>query len=305
MKTLQKSFALIAAILITNLPNLAHADLKVFATVPEWGALAETLGGDKVKVYTATTALQDPHRIQARPSLIAQARSANLLIATGASLEAGWLPTVQREANNSAISSAGQPGYFVASEYVRMLDVPASVDRSMGDVHAEGNPHIQTDPRNLLPIAAALSKRMAQLDPDNASYYKARGEQFQKDWQANLQRWQSQAAALRGAKVWYQHDGYAYMNQWLGLIRVGFLEPIPGVEPSTKQLTEVLQRQQQLQGRMVIASAYMNDAPSRWLSEKANIPEVVLPFTVGGNAQARSLSSLYEDTINRLLAGLK
>ena len=304
MKTIQKILVVIAALLVSNAPSIAHADLKVFATVPEWGALAEALGGDKVKVYTATTALQDAHRIQARPSLIAQARSTNLLVATGASLEAGWLPTIQREANNPAIGT-GQPGYFVASEYVRMLDVPASVDRSMGDVHAEGNPHIQTDPRNLLPIAAALSKRMAQLDPGNASYYKSRGEQFQKDWQANLQRWQTLAAPLRGIKVWYQHDGYAYMNQWLSLNRVGFLEPIPGVEPSTKQLSEVLQRQQQLQGRMVVASAYMNDAPSRWLSEKANIPVVVLPFTVGGNAQAGTLTGLYDDTINRLLAGLK
>lgn len=292
------------SLLLALAAPLVHADLKVFATVPEWGALAETLGGDKVKVYTATTALQDAHRIQARPSLIAQARSTNLLIATGASLEAGWLPTVQREANNPAIGT-GQPGYFVASEYVRMLDVPATVDRSMGDVHAEGNPHIQTDPRNLLPIASALTKRMAQLDPDNVAYYRTRGEQFQKEWQSNLQRWQTQAAPLRGIKVWYQHDGYAYMNQWLGLNRIGFLEPIPGVEPSTKQLSDVLQRQQSLQGRMVIASAYMNDAPSRWLSEKANIPEVVLPFTVGGNAQARTLTGLYDDTINRLLAGLK
>jgi len=304
MKMIRKVLPVVAALLMSSIPTFAHADLKVFATVPEWGALAETLGGDKVKIYTATTALQDPHRIQARPSLIAQARSANLLIATGASLEAGWLPTVQREANNAALGT-GQPGYFVASQYVRMLDVPASVDRSMGDVHAEGNPHIQTDPRNLLPIARALSKRMEELDPANAAYYRMRGEQFQKDWQANLQRWQTLAAPLRGIKVWYQHDGYVYLNQWLGLTKVGLLEPIPGVDPSTRQLSEVLQRQQSLQGRMVIASAYMNDAPSLWLSEKANIPVVVLPFTVGGNAQARTLSSLYDDTINRLLTGLK
>lgn len=284
--------------------SLAHADLRVFATVPEWGALAEALGGDKVKVYTATTGLQDPHRIQARPSLIANARNANLLVATGAGLEAGWLPLTLRESNNPAIQG-GQPGYFEASAYVRMLNVPPVVDRTMGDVHAEGNPHIQTDPRNLLPIARALSARMAQLDPENAAYYRARGEQFQKDWQANLARWQKEAVPLRGVKVWVQHDGYPYMNQWLALNQVGVLEPRPGIEASSKQLADLLIRQQTLQGRMIIASAYMNDAPAKWFSEKAGIPEVVLPFTVGGNDHARSLSGLYDETLARLLAALK
>ena len=294
----------LAATLIALTAAVAHADLKVFATVPEWGALAQELGGDKVTVYTATTGLQDPHRIQARPSLIAKARSANLLIATGAGLEVGWLPMVLRESNNPTIQG-GQPGFFEASAYVRMLDVPVAIDRTMGDIHAEGNPHIQTDPRNLLPIARALSARMAQLDPENAGYYRARNEQFQKDWQAHLARWQKSAAPLRGVKVWVQHDGYPYMNQWLGLNQVGILEPRPGVEASSKQLSDILLRQQSLQGRMVIASAYMNDAPARWFSEKANIPVVVLPFTVGGNERATSLVALYDDTVSRLLAALK
>jgi len=294
----------IFALVLALASSLAYADLRIFATVPEWGALTEALGGDKVKVYTATTGLQDPHRIQARPSLIANARNANLLVATGAGLEAGWLPLTLRESNNPAIQG-GQPGYFEASAYVRMLNVPPVVDRTMGDVHAEGNPHIQTDPRNLLPIARALSARMAQLDPENAAYYRARGEQFQKDWQANLARWQKEAAPLRGVKVWVQHDGYPYMNQWLALNQVGVLEPRPGIEASSKQLADLLIRQQTLQGRMIIASAYMNDAPAKWFSEKAGIPEVVLPFTVGGNDHARSLSGLYDETLTRLLAALK
>lgn len=292
------------ALLFTLSASLAQADLKIFATVPEWGALAQTLGGDKVKVYTATTGLQDPHRIQARPSLIANARTSNMVMATGAGLENGWLPVVQRESNNPAIMN-GKPGYFEASAYVRMLDVPAVVDRTMGDVHAAGNPHIQTDPRNMVLVGRALSARLEQLDPENAAYYRSRGEQFQKDWQANLARWQKEGAPLRGVKVWAQHDGYPYLNAWLGLNQVGVLEPRPGVEPSSRQLAEMLQRQQNVQARMVIASAYLNDAPSIWLGEKANIPVVVLPFTIGGNEQAKTLAGLYDDTLQRLLAALK
>ena len=301
MKRFKIISASLALLLITS---LAHADLKIFATVPEWGALAQTLGGDHVKVYTATTGLQDPHRIQARPSLIANARSSNLVVATGAGLEDGWLPVVQRESNNPTILT-GKPGYFEATAYVRMLDVPAVVDRTMGDVHAAGNPHIQTDPRNVLLVGRALSARLELLDPENAAYYRSRREQFQKDWQANLVRWQKEGAPLRGVKVWAQHDGYPYMNAWLGLNQVGVLEPRPGVEPSSRQLADIVQRQQTLQARMVIASAYMNDAPARWLSEKAGIPEVVLPFTVGGNERVKSLTELYDDTLNRLLVALK
>ena len=303
--TLFKRLSLsVAGVVLSLTTSLALADLKVFATVPEWGALAETLGGDKVKVFTATTGLQDPHRIQARPSLIAKARTTNLVIATGSGLEDGWLPVVQREANNPEILP-NRPGYLAATQYVRMLDVPAVVDRTMGDVHAGGNPHIQTDPRNLLPIAKAISVRMQQLDPENAAYYQTQLNQFDQRWQANLQRWQKQAAPLRGVKVWYQHDGYPYMNAWLGLNQVGVLEPRPGVEPSSRQLADILQRQQSVQGRMVIASAYINDAPSTWLSEKAGIPVVVLPFTVGGNEQVKSLTALYDDTLQRLLSALK
>ncbi len=292
------------ALLFTLFASLAHADLKIFATVPEWGALAQMLGGDKVKVYTATTGLQDPHRIQARPSLIANARSSNLVIATGAGLELGWLPTVQREANNAGIMP-NQPGFLEVARYVRMLEIPTVVDRTMGDVHAEGNPHIQTDPRNLLPIARVISLRMQQLDPENAAYYQTQLTQFDQSWQANLQRGQKVAEPLRGVKIWVQHDGYPYMNAWLGLNQVGILEPRPGVEPSSRHLAEVLQRQQTVQGRMVIASAYLNDAPAKWFSEKAGIPEVVLPFTVGGNEQAKNLTALYDDTLQRLLAALK
>ncbi len=295
---------LVAGVVLSLATSLANADLKIFATVPEWGALAETLGGTKVTVFTATTGLQDPHRIQARPSLIAKARTANLVIATGGGLEDGWLPVVQREASNAEVMP-NRPGYLAATQYVRMLDVPAVVDRTMGDVHAGGNPHIQTDPRNLLPIAKAISARMQQLDPENAAYYQTQLSQFDQRWQANLQRWQQQAAPLRGVKVWYQHDGYPYMNAWLGLNQVGVLEPRPGVEPSSRQLADILQRQHSVQGRIVIASAYLNDAPSKWLAEKANIPEVVLPFTVGGNEQVKNLQALYDDTLQRLLAALK
>ena len=282
----------------------AAAALKVFATVPEWGALAQEIGGDQVQVFTATTALQDPHRIDARPSLIARARSADLLIATGAELEVGWLPPVQRESGNSRIQS-GQAGYFEAAQYVAMLDIPARLDRADGDVHAGGNPHIQTDPRNILKVGEALTQRMKQIDPSGAAGYDSRWRAFSERWRASLARWEKAGAPLKGVPVITQHKAWAYLFDWLGMREVGTLEPKPGVEPTVAHLSQVRDQTTRSRPRMVIRATYNSARPAEWLSAEAKLPIVVLPFTVGGTPEAKDLTALFDDTVARLLKPLK
>ena len=282
----------------------ARANLSVFACEPEWGALSSEVGGDKVSVYTATTGAQDPHQIQARPSLIAKARSADVTVCDGAELEIGWLPMILQQAGNSKIA-VGQPGAFDATNYVRLLEQPSRLDRAEGDIHAAGNPHIQTDPRMMLPISKALAVRFAQLDAANASYYASREADFEKRWTAALAKWTAEAAPLKGANIAVQHHAWIYMENWLGLHEVVPLEPKPGVPPSSGYLAEVLQKLQATPAKFVIRAAYEDDRPSAFISEHAGIPAVVLPFTVGGTEQAKNLFGLYDDTIGRLLAGLK
>jgi zinc/manganese transport system substrate-binding protein len=279
----------------------AAAALKVFATVPEWGALAQEIGGDQVQVFIATTALQDPHRIDAKPSLIARARSADLLIATGAELEIGWLPPVQRESGNGRIQS-GQVGYFEAAQYVAMLDIPARLDRADGDVHAGGNPHIQTDPRNILKVGEALVQRMKQIDPAAAVGYDSRWRAFSERWRASLARWEKAGAPLKGVPVITQHKAWAYLLDWLGMREVGTLEPKPGVEPTVAHLSLVRDQAANSRPRMVIRAAYNSARPAEWLSAEAKLPIVVLPFTVGGTPEAKDLTTLFDDTVARLLA---
>ncbi|MDP3126580.1 MAG: zinc ABC transporter substrate-binding protein, partial [Thiobacillus sp.] len=216
------------AVALLWLPLSVHAALNVFACEPEWGALAREIGGDDVKVYNATTAMQDPHRIEARPSLIAQTRRAGLVVCSGAELEVGWLPLLLRESGNAAVQP-GRPGYFEATRYVTLLDKPAIVDRSQGDVHAAGNPHIQTDPRNLLRVGAALAQRLSEVDPAHAAAYQARWKAFSARWEAAIARWQQQAAPLKGMPVAVQHKSFSYLINWLGLREVATLEPKPGV----------------------------------------------------------------------------
>jgi zinc/manganese transport system substrate-binding protein len=280
----------------------ALATLSVFATVPEWGALAEELGGDKVKVYLATNALQDPHHIEAKPSLIARARSADLVVATGAELEIGWLPLVLQQAGNPAIKP-GKPGYFEAATYVTLLDKPTRLDRSEGDVHPGGDPHIQTDPRNIAKVAVPLSARLAELDPANAAWYQTRYKAFAERWNAAIAKWEKDAAPLKGMKVVVQHKAFTYLQRWLGLNVIAALEPKPGVEPTTAHLSEVLEILQRDPAKMVLRAAYQSDRASQWIAARAKINVVMLPFTVGGDDAAKDLYGLFDDTIARLLKG--
>jgi zinc/manganese transport system substrate-binding protein len=279
----------------------AAAALNIFACTPEWAALANELGAGKVNVYAATTALQDPHRIEARPSLIARARSADLMICTGAELEAGWLPLVQTQSGNARIQ-AGQPGYFEAASASRIIDTPARVDRSLGDIHAAGNPHLHLDPRNIAQVASALAERMAMLDPGNAALYRERGKAFLERWSEATARWEKSAAPLKGMPVVVYHKDLSYLLNWLGIREVGSLEPKPGLPPTTAHLSELLERLRQAPANAVLRSAYSDPRPAEWLAQRANIPVVVVPYTVGANEKVKDLFSLYDDTIARLLA---
>jgi len=282
----------------------AHAALNIFACEPEWAALAQELAGDKANIYAATNALQDPHHIEARPSLIAKARRAQLVVCTGAELEAGWLPLVLREAANPDIAP-GKPGYLEATRHVHMLELPSRLDRAEGDVHAAGNPHIQLDPRNFLPVAEALATRLSELDPANAPFYKQRLQVFKLNWQAAIKRWEKAAAPLKGQAVLVQHRAYPYLVSWLELKQVGELEPKPGMEPSAAYLAQILEQLRANPARMVIRSAYQDSKPSEWIAQRAHLNTVELPFSVGGTPAAKDLYSMFDDTIARLLAGLK
>jgi zinc/manganese transport system substrate-binding protein len=302
-----KNFKLLAAALAAAaslLASSAQAAVKVLACEPEWQSLAEELGGDKVQATSATNALQDPHRVEARPGLIARTRNADLLVCTGLELEVGWLPVLVQQSGNARIA-AGQPGHFEAGAFVPRLDVPSRLDRSEGDVHAAGNPHIQQNPHNIALVASALSKRLAQLDPANAAFYQQRQAAFAARWNAAMAKWEQQAAPLRGVAIVEHHKNMEYLLNWLGMRQVGTLEAKPGVEPSAAHLGELLQQLQQQPAKMVIRAAYQDGRPSQWLSERAHIPAVMLPFTVGGDDKAKDLFSLFDDTVQRLVEAHK
>ena len=279
------------------LVGTAQAKLNVFACEPEWAALVTELAGEQAEVFAATHAGQDPHHVQARPSLIARLRSADLAVCTGAELETGWMPMLQRRARNPRVLP-GQPGYFEATGAVTLLEKPAALDRAEGDVHGEGNPHVQLDPRRMLEIAEALSERLQQIDAVNSTLYLRRSQDFAARWQVALARWQGEVAALRGKRVVVHHQEWVYLLDWLGVQRVGSLEPKPGIPPNMAHLAQLKQQSADL----ILLSPLNDKKPSDWLQSQMGIPAIVLPHTVGAVPGSDDLFSFFETIVKRITA---
>src|SRR6202165_567284 len=301
MKTLLK---LLLALGTAMLAWPAGAALNVYTSEPEWGALAQELGGDKVSVFWATTALQDPHRIEARPSLIARIRNADLLICSGSELEVGWLPLLLTQSGNDRIQ-LGSPGYLEASQYVVKLEIPKVIDRALGDIHPAGNPHIHLDPRNIAKVAEVLTGRLVELDHANADLYKTRADSFAKRWQSAIEGWATRAAALKGVPVVVYHKDMSYFINWSGMREAGALEPKPGIPPTPSHLAELVERMQRNPAKAIVYSPNNNPKAAEFLSERTKILDVMLPYTVGGTEKAKDLFGLFDDTIDRLRATVK
>ena len=286
----------LAVFLITPLSASA---LSVFACEPEWASLVTELAGEEIEITVATNAFQDPHSIQAKPSLIAAMRGADLVICTGADLEVGWLPLLLRRAGNRNIQ-AGNPGYFLAAEYVRRLEIPRVIDRAQGDVHPQGNPHIHLRPGNIARVADALAERLTKIDPGNSVEYQARLEDFQDRWASAMEQWDDRAQALSGMRLASHHRSFSYLADWLDLDVVATLESKPGIPPSGAQLASLLEQLTPNPPVGVIRTLYENEKPSRWLSRRLDIPEILLPFTIGGTDDVTDLFTLYDVTLEML-----
>jgi zinc/manganese transport system substrate-binding protein len=299
---MKKTSALLLAALLATAPA-AQAKLKVFACEPEWASLLTELAADKVEVDVATSALQDVHQIEAKPSLIAKLRSADLTVCTGAELEIGWLPQLVRQSGNQKV--AGGDGVFEAARMVKTLQKPATFDRAAGDIHPMGNPHVQMDPYRVLVIARTLDARLVKLDPANAAFYQQRLADFSTRWSAAIKRWEAKAAPLRGRNIVVHHDSWVYFTNWLGLKQIGALEPKPGVPPTSSHLAELVATTKASNTLAIVRAAYQDPKASQWLSERTGVAAVALPFSVGGDAQAKDLFGMFDSSIDKLLAAGK
>ena len=280
------------------IPNLSHAIVNIFACEPEWESLAKEIGGEKVKTFSATHANQNPHYIRARPSLISKAVKADIIFCSGASLEVGWLPLLLQKAKGSVQS--GNDGYLMASEYVKVLEKTMVADRSMGDVHPEGNPHVHLNPHNISLIAKELTKRLELIDATNQSFYRSRLDNFILRWEEAINRWEKNSSDLKGMQVVIHHKTFSYLIDWLELKEVASLEIKPGIPPTASHLKGLLQQFKSKSPDVIIRTPFDPGDGSMWLSEKINTPAIIMPYTINGNDNSADLFALFENSINLL-----
>jgi zinc/manganese transport system substrate-binding protein len=286
-------FAMMAAgIAVIASPAMA---LNIFVCEPEWKAFLESHAPDAM-IYSATTAKQDPHYVQARPSLIAKMRQADIAMCSGAELEVGWLPMLQTRSSNAAVQN-GAPSMIYASDFVRMLDTHDHVDRSMGDIHAHGNPHVQFAANDMIPLSHAVTERLKFVDPDNAQSYQFNGIKFRALWRKKLNEWNEKAAPLQGKRVVGYHETYRYLYEWLGMQQIADLEPKPGISPTTSHLQSITKLDADTFDAIVYSS-HQDQRPVDWLQQHTGKPVIELPFTV---TDGQSLDVMYDQVVDNLL----
>ncbi len=289
---------LAALALVAALPLPAQA-LNLFACEPEWAALAQVLAPD-AKVTSATHAYQDPHYIEARPSLIARLRRADLAVCSGAALEAGWLPALQQRAANPKVQP-GQAGMLFIAGVVETIDQLDEVPFGAGDVHPEGNPHLHLDPERLRQAGAALSQRLAQVDPERAAEYRAGYLRWSLGWQQRLDAWKARAEPLRGQKIVVQHSTFDYLWRWLGVEVVADLEPKPGVPPTPGHLASLVTQVEAERPLAIVHSWYQDPQSAQWLAERTGVPVLALPSTVAPDRGVVTPSQLFDQLLTQLL----
>ena len=280
-------------------PSPASAEVRIFACEPEWAAVAMEVGGEAVSVYAATHGRQDPHYIRLRRSLLDEVRRADVLFCSGAGLEGAWLPVLlQRGARQSL--QHGQPGHLIASEHVRLLNPLIGFDSSHGHMHAAGNPHVQLLPENIDFMATELARRLVVIDPDNTETYRRQLSAFQKRWRGATAGWMERSSRLAGMSVVAYHEAWAYLYEWTGIKQAATIERLPGVPPTVGHLQRVLELARSAGARAILRAPYEPTEGMKWLSDRAGIPIVELPFTVGGEEGVDDLFDLFEVTITRL-----
>lgn len=278
--------------------------LNIFACEPEWASLVKEIAKDEAEVFSATTAFQDAHYIQARPSLIANMRKADLVICSGAGLEDGWLPILLQKAGKSSVQMSGNAS-IMAAKYIKTLEKPARVDRSEGDVHPEGNPHLHLNPHNIAIISDIVLEKLILVDGKNKAFYEKNHSEFKKKWSSAIADWEKESKQLSGMKVITRHKNFSYLLDWLKIENVGTLEPKPGVPPTSKHLSELVDIAQNQNVSLIIYAPFEDSKSSKWLSEKAEIPAVLLPYTIDGDSNSKNLFALFSETIKLIKQNIK
>ena len=301
-RSIQLHFLLLATCVLVS--PAAHAKLNVVTTTPDFAAIAREIGGDRVEVTSLAKPTEDSHFVDAKPSLILKLNRAEVLIEGGAELEIGWLPALMNSARNSKILR-GAPGNVIVSEGIQMLEVPAVLDRSMGDVHAVGNPHFMTDPINARILAERLAGVFSRLDSKSGDYFQANLQRFSDQLAIKLAEWQNRLAPFKGSRIVAYHNSWPYFAQRFGLRIDLFLEPKPGIPPTPTHLAQVIKTMQEEKLKLIFVEPYLNLRTAETVARQTGATAVlVAQFPGGVKGTEGGYLQLLDHLVNAVAKGL-
>ncbi len=297
--------AAVAAAASLAVPAQARAAVHVVTTVEGLAALAREVGGSRVSVESLSRGVADPHFVDPNPMLAVKLRNADLLVDVGLELEIGWLPPLVTQSRNPGIQPGG-PRRLTAANAVHVLGVPTGpVDRSMGDLHPQGNPHFLNDPRAGLAIAGAIATRLAELDPAGAAEYQANLAGFQKRLQQGIAAWDQQLAPVRGRKIMTEHESFAYFLDWSGLAAAGQVEPKPGVPPPPSHLADLVLVAKQQGVKEIVVESYYDTKLAEVVAGHSGAKVVVIPGDVGADRGADTYVHYVDEVVKKVVGGLQ
>jgi zinc/manganese transport system substrate-binding protein len=289
--------ALLSLILCLILVHPAEARLNVVATLPWIGDVAQQIANDQISLTTLIKPNQDPHTVEAKPSMILAARKADLLLYNGLDLEIGYLPLIIESSKNPKLMP-GKAGNFDCSRFVRVIERPTAVDRSMGDVHPLGNPHYHFSPTNVLRVGVGMANAFAQMDPAHADLYHANFERFELRLREEKSRWD--ALPLRGKKFIAYHKMFEYLAAEFGFQLVGYVEPKPGIPPSAADLERLMESIKVQRVDAILTTSYQGKRESKSLSERSGVKIIVVPHDVGSTKGAQDWFSFMDEVLASL-----
>jgi len=288
----------LSALCLCAVAGTAQA-LTIFTCEPEWAALSKVLAPE-ARVFSATHVYQDPHYIEARPSLISKLAKADIAICSGASLESGWLPALQKRAANRKVRD-GADGMLYLSQHIETIEKHDTAFFSTEHVHPEGNPHFHLDPQRVYTLASVISERLQKIDPESRRSYQRALMLWQLRWRLAMDNWKQQTAELKDRPVVIQHTSFSYLIDWVGMRVVADLEPEPGVPPTMAHAQSLVAETRQKQPVAILTNWYQNDRAARWISEKTGVTHLNLPATVDLDGDINTLKRLFDHLFTRLV----
>jgi zinc/manganese transport system substrate-binding protein len=298
--------ALLVACVLTLGARGASAKLRVVATIETLADLCRQVGGDRVEVTSLSHGYQDPHFVEAKPSLVLTLNRADALVYVGLDLEIGWLPPLVQQSRNARIQR-GQPGNIDASTGIKVEDVPnipAAELRALGDIHPLGNPHYWIPPRNARGIARVLAQRFAALDAAGTSAYQAGLTAFEHRLDAKEAAWDKAAAPLRGLHVVTYHKSWSYVTEWLKMQEVGYIEPKPGIPPTANHTAQLIELMRKSNVKLVIVESFYPSSLAKFVAENGHARLASAPSDVGATPVIKTYFDLVDAVMGALVGGL-